>query len=270
MSEQEQTTDTTVDTPSETKQEQGSQFNSLLSGESPTPSEEQGSTQEKPTDDTVTDDTQEQGERPEWLPEKFKSPEAMAEAYKNLESKFGGFSGAPEDYEVAVPEGVDFEFYEDSEFGVGQFKEFAKEANMSQETFSKAMEFYVNSRAHDAMVEQQSRENGVYEAFGGEKEAIKAIPQISARVKGTLGEEGMKVYQDAASGSHTAAASAIKLAGMLMEKLDGEYTPPAQAAPVQSSMTKKELAQALTTPEYAKDPEYKAMIDAEYKKVYKL
>lgn len=29
-------------------------------------------------------------ERPDWLPEKFKSPEQMAEAYANLESKLGG------------------------------------------------------------------------------------------------------------------------------------------------------------------------------------
>ena len=29
------------------------------------------------------------GERPEWLPEKFKSPEDFANSYHNLESKIG-------------------------------------------------------------------------------------------------------------------------------------------------------------------------------------
>lgn len=271
MSEEQTTTDT-QDTPTNDNPEQsGSGFNLLLSGEevnTDTPTEDNTDT---PTDDTTTDEesSTDEGERPEWLPEKFKSAESMAEAYKQLESRFGGFTGAPEgDYEVSTPEGVDFQFYEDSEFGVGKFKEFAKEANMSQETFGKAMEFYINSRAYDAMVEQQQREDGVYEAFGGKDEAIKQIPQISARLKGTLGEEGMKVYQDAASGSHTAAASAIKLAGMLMNKLDGEFTPPTQTGSKVSSMSKSELSKALTTEEYKRDPEYKAMIDAEYKKAY--
>lgn len=207
------------------------------------------------------------GERPEWLPEKFKSPEAMAEAYKNLESKFGGFSGAPEDYEVTVPEGVDFQFYEGSDFGVDKFKEFAKESNMSQETFSKAMDFYVQSRVYDAMVEQKSREDSVYEVFGGKEAATKEIPQISARVKGALGEDGMKVYQDAASGSHTAAASAIKLAGMLINKLDGEHTQAHVATPT-PEVSRDELREMMKDPRYKTSQEFRDKVDAGYRKLF--
>lgn len=43
--------------------------------------------EEKPTEDTPS--------RPEWLPEKFDSPEAMAEAYKSLETKLGAPKDAP-------------------------------------------------------------------------------------------------------------------------------------------------------------------------------
>lgn len=42
------------------------------------------------------------GDRPEWLPEKFKSPEDMAKAYQNLEQKMGGKQPEPE--EVQEPE----------------------------------------------------------------------------------------------------------------------------------------------------------------------
>ena len=36
---------------------------------------------------SVSSETPEETERPEWLDEKFESPEALAEAYKNLEQK---------------------------------------------------------------------------------------------------------------------------------------------------------------------------------------
>jgi hypothetical protein len=240
-------------------------MSSLLAGDIDTTTTTTTETETNPSD--VTTETTDTTDRPEWLPEKFKSPESMAEAYKNLESKFGGFTGAPEDYELTVPEGVDFQFYEDSEYGVNTFKEFAKETNMSQETFSKAMDFYINSRAHDAIVEQQNRENAVYEVFGGKDKAVKDIPNISAKVKGALGEDGMKVYQDAASGSVTAAASAIKLAGMLINKFDGEFKQSTSVTP-QPSISRDSLREMMKDPRYKTSAEFRAQVDEGYKKLF--
>jgi hypothetical protein len=48
-------------------------------------------------------------DRPEWLPEKFNSPEDMAEAYKQLEKKLsekGPDQKVPDQYELQVPEGL--------------------------------------------------------------------------------------------------------------------------------------------------------------------
>ena len=47
---------------------------------------------------SVSSETPEETERPEWLDDKFESPEALAEAYKNLEQKIGG--EAPEKLET--------------------------------------------------------------------------------------------------------------------------------------------------------------------------
>ena len=53
----------------------------------------------------------EEGEKPEWLKDKYKSVEDQAKAYAELEKKFGGFTGSPEgDYEMKVPEGISGEF----------------------------------------------------------------------------------------------------------------------------------------------------------------
>ena len=54
---------------------------------------EETQAEETQTEETQTEETQEQevpsGDRPEWLPEKFKAPEDLAQAYKELSSKLG-------------------------------------------------------------------------------------------------------------------------------------------------------------------------------------
>jgi hypothetical protein len=59
--------------------------------------------------------------RPEWLPEKFNSPEDLAEAYKNLEKKLGEKSSesqesqVPEEYDLKVPEALNMEDVDDED-----------------------------------------------------------------------------------------------------------------------------------------------------------
>lgn len=74
------------------------------------------------------------GDKPEWLIEKFKSAADQAKAYVELEKKLGAFKGAPEEYvlEIEDPEleGVKF----DKENPVLQdFLKVAKEQGVSQE-----------------------------------------------------------------------------------------------------------------------------------------
>jgi len=38
-------------------------------------------------------------ERPEWLPQKFKTGEDLAKSYGELEKKIGAYTGAPEAYD---------------------------------------------------------------------------------------------------------------------------------------------------------------------------
>jgi len=55
-----------------------------------------------PTDPTLPDPA-EAPSRPEWLPEKFETPEAFAEAYSQLESKLGTPSDAPDPADAVNP-----------------------------------------------------------------------------------------------------------------------------------------------------------------------
>ena len=69
-------------------------------------------------------------DRPEWLAEKFKSPEEMAKAYSALEKKLGGYTEAPDDYsfEASTDYPLDGSMLD-------WFKGVAKAANMDQESF---------------------------------------------------------------------------------------------------------------------------------------
>ena len=77
------------------------------------------------------------GDKPDWyLGDKYKSVADQAKAYTELQKKFGGFTGAPQDGYKA-PEGVD---PEDDAYKA--FSEFAAKNNMNQELFNEGFEFY--------------------------------------------------------------------------------------------------------------------------------
>ncbi|WP_421876594.1 hypothetical protein [Pacificispira sp.] len=68
---------------------------------------EQAESRETDIQDKDDSETDTQEDRPEWLPEKFKSPEDMAKAYANLEKKLGEKQpSAPEsyDFDTAIQE----------------------------------------------------------------------------------------------------------------------------------------------------------------------
>jgi hypothetical protein len=115
---------------------------------------------EEQRDFVVAEDTQ--PERPEWLPEKYKSGEDLAKAYKELESKLGNkeedirnklleeikaesFSERPEsagDYQL--PESVDEELAVDNEL-LKWWSEHSFENGYSQDEFKKGIEMYAQA-----------------------------------------------------------------------------------------------------------------------------
>ena len=86
-----------------------------------------------------------QGEKPEFFnSKKYKTLTDQAKAQRELEKKLGGFTGAPDEYEVRVADTYiekGFELDPDDPFVEG-FKEFAKEKQMNQEIFNDSINFY--------------------------------------------------------------------------------------------------------------------------------
>ena len=89
-------------------------------------------------------------ETPEWLDGKYmeggktlqEAIEAQAKGAPGLRKMLGGFSGAPEEYEFSIPEGIEGEV--DTELAQYQeFVEFAKESNMSNDTANRLFSMFV-------------------------------------------------------------------------------------------------------------------------------
>ena len=156
---------------------------------------------EERTDDEIT------FEKPEWLKEKYNTVEDQAKAYGELEKKFGGFTGAPdEDYELTVPEGINGEFdMEDPR--IGWFQEVAKNSNMSQETFTQMLHGWV-----------QQETQGMEGAREAEIEALGTNAQNRLKDLGDWGAanlkpeeyEGFKMLASTAAGVQTLEALVAK------------------------------------------------------------
>jgi len=73
------------------------------------------------------------GERPEWLPKKYNKVSDLGRSYSELEKKLGGFTGAPDEYDLSALE-IDTE-----QFVVKQLTSVLKEQNMNQEGVQKVL-----------------------------------------------------------------------------------------------------------------------------------
>ncbi len=90
-------------------------------------------------------------ERPEWLPEKFKDAEALAKSYGELEKRFGGFTGAPKEYEFTPSEALadsGFE-YDSSDPDYARLTEIGKKLNMSNDAFNEFVNFSQEAMARE-------------------------------------------------------------------------------------------------------------------------
>jgi len=96
--------DSTQETP-ETTETQGGQ-ETIFDGVEAAPAEQPAQEQE------YVDTPENPDARPEWLPEKFKTPEELVKAYNEMGSKIREKTEPPEQYEVKLEDGSDVELTE--------------------------------------------------------------------------------------------------------------------------------------------------------------
>jgi len=77
----------------------------------------------------LDDNTPGQGARPDWLPTKYRKASDVGRAYSELEKRLGGFTGAPDKYDVASLE------IDETDPTIQTLMEVGKKHNMNQEVF---------------------------------------------------------------------------------------------------------------------------------------
>lgn len=203
-------------------------------------------------------------DRPEWLPEKFDNPEALADAYSNLEKQFHAnkaeTSADTEDNTTSEPKVTNSAVTSASE-------EYFENGELSEETYKsleangipkEMVDMYVNGYEAVASQQQQALMN---EAGGAEN--YEAMSEWAATA---LTDQEQEVYNNTVeSGDVNAATMAIRGlyarfqsdGGSPVSLVQGDTSGTSGAIPFSSS---KEMTVAMQDPRYGYDTKYRDQI----------
>lgn len=192
---------------------------------------------------------------PAWYKaDKYKTVEAQAQAYVDLEKRFGAFTGAPTEYELKVPDGVQGEFDKDHPLLKG-FIEFAKGAQMNQEGFSKVLGMLAQYEASQEVTAPQ-----VKQAIG--QDADTRIGAVAQWAQANLDANGYNALRAVLSpGPDTAAAF------LVIEGIVNKTRQPALPKPGSDTVMPPSGLEAINAkmkdPKYQTDMEYRRAVEKE-------
>lgn len=202
-------------------------------------------------------------DRPEWLPEKFDNPEALADAYSNLEKQFHENKAEPsetEDTATGEPEVSNTAVTSASEeyFETGELSEETYKSLEANGIPKEMVDMYVNG--YEAVASQQ-QQTLMKEAGGAEN--YEAMSEWAAT---SLTDQEQEVYNNTVeSGDVNAATMAIRGlyarfqsdGGTPVSLVQGDTSGTAGALPFSSS---KEMTIAMQDPRYGYDTKYREQV----------
>lgn len=162
-------------------------------------------------------------DRPEWLPDKFKTPEDLANAYNSLEGKLG--SNNQEQQEDLPPTEVQDSTEEDSQTSaiIAASDEFSEQGQLSEETYKTLEASGLSRNLVDSYIEgqqalQASGEAELLSEIGGRE----AYEQISEWASEALSENQLDAYNKALeTGTDEQAALALDWIKTKYEEANG-------------------------------------------------
>lgn len=197
-----------------------------------------------------------EGERPEWLKEKYKSIADQAKAYNEIEKKLGKFQGAPEEYDLSIPEKPDFSF-EEGDPVLDEFLSFAKESNASQEFVTKALEQYVKAQefyAPDPQVEM--------EKLGVNAKA--EVSQLTEWANQRLNKEEFETFK----GLVTTAESFRVIQKLRRVTTSQNETAVTNNTKSEPQISERQLLEMIGDPKFNTDPLYRKEVEAKAGKIW--
>ena len=226
--------------------------------------EETPQPEEEAPEDPVQQQEEEAEERPEWLPEKFKTPEALAKAYSDLEKKQSEQADSSEEstsestseteaVSNVIQEASD-SFYENGELSDKNFEDLEK-AGIPREF----VEAYVKGQEATMNAEIAS----ITDSIGGQENYDAMVQWASAN----LPSEEIDSYDEiVATGGTNAAKMAVKgLYARYMSEGGGSSVNIAKGATsgasLQPFMSMSQVTDAMKTKQYQQDPAYRKEVE---------
>lgn len=198
-------------------------------------------------------------DRPQWLPEKFKSPEDMARAYSELEKKLGS---KPEEgqQETTVPK-----VHPDAIKSYSE--EYLRDGKLSDKSYAELAELGVDRSLVDAYVAGQQalverQAESIYSTVGGKEAYSRMVGWASENLSKDEVAAFNEVVQSgdlrkinlAVSGIHSRMKAATNEPSLVMGKS-------ANKAPSGAFRSTAEIVAAMSDPRYKTDPAYRADIE---------
>jgi hypothetical protein len=211
-------------------------------------------------------------DRPQWLPEKFKSPEDMAKAYSELEAKLGQAKPVdpPAADPAATPPADPQAALADKGLDLQDFSsEFAQKGELSTESYEKLAKAGYSRQIVDQYIEGQRAvaarfETDIMSEVGGSEK----YSEITTWAKANLTPQEIAAYNTAVSSGNADQAKLAALGlGAKFEKANG--SDPQRLLGGQSSGNTSdvyesvaELKEAMKDPRYKNDPAYRAKVQS--------
>ena len=197
-------------------------------------------------------------DRPQWLPEKFKSPEDMAKAYSELEKKLGGKQEGEQ--ETTAPK-----VHPDAIKSYSE--EYLRDGKLSDKSYAELAELGVDRSLVDAYVAGQQalverQAESIYSTVGGKEAYSRMVGWASenlskdeiAAFNEVVQSGDLRKINLAVSGIHSRMKAATNEPSLVMGKS-------ANKAPSGAFRSTAEIVAAMSDPRYKTDPAYRADIE---------
>ena len=210
------------------------------------------------TDTTSTEETQDTApaDRPEFLLEKYSSVEDQAKAYPELQKQFGAFTGAPESYEVTVPEGITAEIDTGSPL-IQDFSKLCSENRVSQDFFNEVTDLFFTSVAAENAISQSAE----MEKLGAE--GPQKIGDLMDWAKANFDEDQMGALERLCT-----TAEAVELFSELKNKMLTSQSVASETAKPVEQIDKLRLEQMVGDPRYTSDEVYRREVQQAFERFY--
>jgi hypothetical protein len=209
-----------------------------------------------------------ENQRPDWLPEKFKSAEELSKAYSELEKQFSGKQEEPVNEEVK-PEGLEIPKDAPSTgFDMGKFAdEYADKGELSNNSYNELAKQGLDKglvdeyiRGQKAIAETQTTQ--VYETVGGQEKYSELISWAG----NNLSEGEQTAFNDLTA---TGSIDQIKLAVQGLMTKAGMTNQPQQEmiqgdvnnTAVEQFNSVQQVTEAMNDPRYDKDPVFRKEVE---------